>query len=175
MSLQARMSEGDNRVVNPNRDVAHNFEYMMLEVARRVEEGTWDYLTLLGKREGVTDEDAGLAVAAVCKFVTVQMEHKHESMAQCLARCGFLDLKPAARCVVMAHLGTIILGTHWAGVREATLGGVGPALTYKRLRWHGRRCHLLMTMPRWKRRLYLLKTRLRRAWREFTRKSAYDA
>lgn len=174
MGMQARMSQADERLYSPNRDVAHNFEYVIQEVAKKVEEGRWDYLADLAKREGVTDDDLGAVCAALCKFVTVQLDYKRESMAQCLARCGFLELKPAARAAVMATLGTVILGMHWAGVRESTLGGKGPALTYKQLRWHGRKLVLLMKMPRWRRRLYTLWGRVRRAWRVLTERTAYD-
>lgn len=174
MSLQARMSQGDDRLYNVNRDVAHNFEFVIMEVAKCMEEGKWPVLTKLAKENGVSDTDLGKCCEALIKFMGVQTENPEESMAACLARCGFLELPEIARVVVMAYLGNITLGIHHAGVRDATLGGVGPAATYKKLRWAGRKCALLMTMPRWKRRLYRLKERMRRAWRAFWEKSKYD-
>ncbi len=173
-SLQARMSQGDARLYNPDRDVAHNFDFVIQEVAKAVEEGRWEPLTKLARNHSVPDEELGRTCQALIKFIGVQADNPRESMACCLARCGFLDLHPTARVVVMAYLGQITLGMHWAGVREATLGGVGPALTYKKLRWEGRRFSLIMKMPRWKRRLYRLRDRLRRAWRAFTEATVYD-
>lgn len=173
-SLQARMSQGDNRLYSVNRDIAHNFDFVVQEVARCVEEGRWPALTALAAAHKVADETLGKCCQALCRFVGVQADNPKESMAACLARCGFLDLPEAARVVVMAYLGTVTLGIHHRGVREATLNGAGPADTYKRLRWHGRRMVLLMRMSRTRRWLYRLRERLRRAWRALTRKSEYD-
>lgn len=168
------MSQGDPRLYNANRDVAHNFEFVMKEVALAIEQGRVRWLRALAAENEVSDEELGRCCQALCKFVFVQADDPKESMSACLARCGFLDVSNAARVVVLAYLGQVTLGMHHAGVREATLGGVGPALTYRGLRWHGRRLTLLMTMPRWKRRLYRLQARLRRAWRAFTERSEYD-
>lgn len=174
MGTQARMSESDNRYYSPNRDVAHNFNYVISEVADRIEGGKWDYLLELAKKEGVTDDQLGQVCAALIKFSAVQLDHKKESMASCLSRCGFLELSPAARAIVMAWMGTVYLGMMWSGVREATLGGVGPVQSYQKLRWQGRRMMILMTLPKWRRRLHNLRSRLRRAWRVLTKANLYD-
>lgn len=168
------MSQGDNRLYNVNRDVAHNFDFVIQEVAKCLEERRWNALTNLAAEYKVSDETLGLACAALCKFVGVQADNPKESMAQCLARCGWLDLPEQARVVVMAYLGVITLGIHHKGVREATLDGRGPADSYKKLRWHGRQLVLLMRMPRWRRWLYRLKQRVRRAWRALTERNVYD-
>lgn len=173
-SMQARMTQGDPRLYSPNRDVAHNFEFVIQEVAECLETGKWPALTRLAAEKGVTDVELGKCCEALCKFVIVQTDNPKESMGACLGRCGFLDLPETARIVVMAYLGNIILGMHWAGVREATLNKEGPALTYRKLRWHGARLVILMKMPRWRRYLHNLKGRCRRAWREFWQKSKYD-
>jgi hypothetical protein len=174
MGLNARMSPSDQRLYNPNRDVAHNFNQVIMEVAERCEKGTWDALVKLAEEKGISDEVLGKACQSLCKFVATQADEPKESMPAGLARCGFLDLPPAARIIVSAYIGTVILGMSWAGVREATLGGVGPTVTYQNLRWHGMRCARLMTMPRWKRSLYCLWGRVKRAWRVLTRKDLYE-
>lgn len=173
--LQARMSQGDNRLYNVNRDVAHNFDFIIQEVAKCMEEERWPALTRLARDAQITDEALGRCCEALIKFIGVQADNPNESMAQCLARCGFLDLPETARVVTMAYLGNITLGIHHRGVREATMNGVGPADSYKKLRWHGRQLVLLMKLPRWKRSLYRLKQRVRRAWRALTEKNVYDA
>lgn len=174
MSLNARMTATDPRLYNVNRDVAHNFDFVIQEVAKCAEDRRWPALTKIAQAAGVSDTDVGAVCQAVIKFMGVQADNPKESMGACLARCGFLDLPEAARVVVMAYLGNVTLGIHFAGVREATLNGQGPALTYKKLRWEGRKFALLMTMPRWKRRLYRIRERLRRGWRALTEKSVYD-
>lgn len=173
-ALQARMTEGDNRLYNPNRDVAHNFDFVIQEVAKCMEEGRWAALTKLARDAHLTDECLGKCCEAVIKFMGVQADNPKESMAACLARCGFLDLPEIARVVTMAYLGQVTLGIHHHGVREATMGGVGPAASYKKLRWHGRKLVLLMKMSPLRRRLYRLRARVRRAWRALTEKNVYD-
>lgn len=172
MTLNARMSQQDPRLYSPNRDVAHNFGEIIMEVAKRCEEGNWDTLREYAKEKGLTDEDLGKVCQAVCQFVAKDPE-KGESMAVGLSKSGFLDLPPAGRVVVMAYLGVVTLGVHWAGVREATINGVGPAQGYKQLRWHGMRCAKLMTLPRWRRRLYNLQSRVKKAWRALWEKDIY--
>lgn len=173
-SLQARMNANDPRLYNVNRDVAHNFGFVITEVAKCLEEGRWAALTRIAEEAKVTDEVLGKACEALIKFVFVQAENPKESMAACLARCGWLDLPEQSRVVVMAYLGLITLGIHHRGVREATLNGEGPADTYKKLRWHGRKLALLMKMSRTRRWLYRLRERFRRAWRALTEKNEYD-
>ena len=174
-ALQARMSQGDNRLYNVNRDVAHNFDFVIQEVAKCIEEGRWPALTRIAKQAGLSDECLGLSCVALCRFVGVQADNPKESMAQCLARCGWLALPEEARVVVTAYLGLITLGIHHRGVREATMNGQGPADSYRRLRWHGRQLVLLMKMSRTRRWLYRLRQRVRRAWRALTEKNVYDA
>lgn len=171
--LQARMTEGDPRLYNVNRDLAHNFDQVILATASRIEAATWKDLHDIARASGVSDEDLGKACQCLCRFILAQSDDKKESMAGCLARCGFLDLHPAARVVVTSYLGTVVLGMHWAGVHEATMGGIGPVLTYQDLRWYGVRCVKLMQMPPWRRTLYKLRARWRRAWRNFWKPDAF--
>ena len=161
MSIQARMSEGDPRLYNVGRDVAHNFAHVMTTVAERLETGQWDAVQELARVHGVTEDELGKACEALCNFVAKNIEHR-ESMSAGLARFGFLDLHPMARVIVMAWLGNVTLGMHWAGVREATLGGTGPAMTYQDLADRGAECAKLLTMGRWRRRWHKLKHRVRR-------------
>jgi len=174
MSMNARMSQTDPRLYNVNRDCAHNYGEVMQEVAKAIEARRWHPLTELAKANKVTDEELGRACQAVIRFIGVQADNPKESMADCLARCGFLAVHPTARVVVMGYLGLIHLGMHFAGVRETTLNGQGPALTYKKLRWYGMKMTKLMSLPRWRRAIYFCRQRLRRAWRALTEKNVYD-
>lgn len=169
MSMQARMSQSDQRLYNPSRDVAHNFDYLIKEVADRCVAGTWPEMRAIAAKHGLTDDALGRTVEALTKFVMGQNDIRGESMANCLVRTGFYDQPTIAKVVVMAYLGSISLGTHWAGVHEATLNGQGPLLTYQGLRWYGRMSALLMRMPRWQRVLRGWHRRLRTSWRALWR------
>lgn len=164
MSLQARFSPNDDRLYSTNRDLAHCFGPVMSLVLERVRTLDWPALVKLAKDQGVTDDDLGKGCKALTDFVASSSDLPKESMAQGLARCGWFGLPDAVRVILMAHLGTVILGMHWGGVREATLGGVGPALGLRELRWLGRQSALLMKLPWWRRKLLLAWRRVRRAW-----------
>src|SRR5215471_20660223 len=163
MGLQARMSESDPRMYNVNRDCAHNFEYVMKEVASRLEDGRWAYLDALLKEKGVTLEQLGLACAAACKFVHAACENPKEKMGECLARSGFWDVPELASVALSAYVGTIMFGMFWVGAREATLGGVGPCTNMEGLREAGERAHRLITMSPWRRRWERVKARYARS------------
>lgn len=151
--MQARLTQNDTRLYTPDRDLAHCFGPFIERVAQRIEDGRWPALTRLANLEGIDEETLGKACQCLCHFIVTQVDTASETMAQGMDRCGWLDLPETARVIVMAHLGAITLGAHWAGVREATMGGQGPALTYKALADVGHRCAELMKKPRWKRRL----------------------
>jgi hypothetical protein len=65
--------------------------------------------------------------------------------------------------IVIAYLGNVTLGIHFAGVREATLGTTSPVLAYKDLVAAGAQLVESMRMPRWRRWLRKLYRRLRRS------------
>jgi hypothetical protein len=163
MTLQARMSQDDPRFYNPNRDVAHCFAEVARETAARLEDERWEVIHKLGEQHQITQEDLGLACKAFCEFVTADFR-KGESMLACLERVGWFEVKPEAQLFYLGVLGTVVAGVFFAGVREATLGGVGPLLSCQDLRQRGAECARAMTMPRWRRRLAGVRRRLRGAW-----------
>jgi hypothetical protein len=163
-SIQARMSKEDPRLYNVNRDVAHNFERVAQLVAGRLEDELWPELSDILKREGVNQEDLGEACQAFIKFVATGFEDPKADMAMALDRCGWMKVKPGAQVAVMACLGTVIIGMHHAGVREATLGGEGPAMTLKQLTDYGEQSSKLITQGRWARRWRRWTSRIRAAF-----------
>lgn len=163
-SLQARMSEHDPRLYNVNRDVAWNFKEIITEVAGRVEDGKWEPLNQLMQEKGITPEQQGEGIAAICRFVAGATDIKKESMGVCLQRCGFYDIPDYAQVAIMAYLGTVILGVYWHGAHEATMGGVGPCATYQDLADAGAKCHKLLALPKWRRKLNAFVYRIQRAW-----------
>ena len=157
--LQARMSENDPRFYSPTRDVAHNFQYVVREAAARLEDGRWRQLHELLGGSGLTEEQLAVALDRFCVFVDRSVQDKR--MTDSLLISGFADVPDAAQIALMATIGAIMSGIYWSGVHEATIGGQGPAQTYGDLREVGRRCYLLVTMPRWRRRWLMLTTRVR--------------
>ncbi len=164
MGLNARMSEGDPRLYNTNRDLAHCFADVARETAARLEDGRWAALRDLLKEKGVTDEQLGVACQAACLFVVSSTENPKEKMGECLLRAGFWDGPELANIAYMAILGTVVMGMFWSGVHEVTLGGQGPTMTCQDLRELGKLCHEKMTMPRWKRKLLGWKIKLKAVW-----------
>ncbi len=165
--LQARMSENDPRLYNVYRDVAHCFGDVAREVAGRLEDGRWPVVKEICDKYGVTEDQLGLACEAFCKFVASSVEIPKERMNDALTRSGWYAVPDVAQVAYMAYLGTVVSGYFFAGVREATLGGVGPAQNYQDLREVGSRASKLMTAPRWRRKLDRLWERLRLTWATF--------
>lgn len=126
MSLQARMSEHDSRLYDPNRDIAHNFRFVVEHIAKRMDEGRWDIATEVANVFHVTPDDLGEACAGFIRFVAGAAQKPKETMTQCLDRSGFLKAKPAAQLLHLAYLGSLLAGVYYRGAKEATIKGNGP-------------------------------------------------
>lgn len=170
-SMQARLNQSDPRLYSVNRDVAHNFAYVIEETAKRIEAGNWKPLVAYGENAGLCDEDLGAGCQVLIRFVLGQLDFPKEGMSASLQRAGFFDLPEEVRIILMAHLGSIVLGIYWVGVHEATLGGEGPLLTCKQLQEHGAQCAKLMSVPRWRRGLFKFWLRALEVWRVLQRGS----
>jgi hypothetical protein len=82
-------------------------------------------------------------------------------MPECLERAGWFAVKPLAQVAAMSILGTVILGYHAAGVREATINGEGPAMNLQTLAERGAGVARYLAMPKWKRWLARRKIQLK--------------
>ena len=162
MSLQARLSAADPRLYSPDRDVAHNFRYVIELVAKRMESGAWPELhEVLGPQ--MTADEQGEACKALILFVHHAAEHPKDRMQQALDRSGFLACNPAAQVALMAYLGTAVAGLYYHGAKMATISQHGrregpcedkdEMATLLQSAQHSIR---LLTMPAWKRPLYRL-------------------
>lgn len=158
--MQMRLTQNDSRLYSPDRDLAHNFDKVMLLVGEAIEKAQWPMLSQLAKLHAITDEELGQACVAVCRFVLEQKDQPTATMYQCLQSVGFFALPEVSRVIVMAYLGKIILGMHFAGVREATLGTNSPVAGYGDLTAAAAELLALMRVPRWRRWLHKLKQRL---------------
>lgn len=168
MTLQARLSHSDSRFYNANRDLAHCFGGAMKEVADRMEGKRWPSLAVMLDASKVTEDDLGQACEACLLFVASATEFPKERMADALERCGWWKVPPPAQVGIMATLGTVMLGYFFAGARDATIGGEGPAASLQDLRWVGARTAKLLSMPRWRRPIAVFWERAKLAWRVMT-------
>lgn len=128
MSIQARMSPNDQRLYNPARDVAHNFAGVVELIINNYDDAGWAALREFTTQQGVTDEDIAATLDA---FVTAIMYAKDKlkrklSIHAALTETGFFKQKLLAQVTIMALLGQIYTGMHYAGIREATIGNEGP-------------------------------------------------
>jgi hypothetical protein len=162
MSLQARMSEGDRRLYNPSRDVAHNFKEVMDIVAGRLEDHKWPELADILGRERVSMDEVGEACGCYCTYLSsaANPDMIGVSMVESLKMSGFFECKPAAQVAVLAMIGTCYAGIQFGGIREASIGGEGPMETIAEVVEHAARLHKYTGMPRWRRRLEDFKRRL---------------
>jgi len=159
------MSENDPRLYNVNRDVAHNFEQVAKLVFNRLQNRLWPELEEVISSAELTDEEMGQAVEAFALFLASAKDEMRTDMAEALEKAGWFRCKPAAQVAIMATLGTVTLGFHFAGIREATLAGSGPALTLTGLAQQGKQCAAFLAKPRWRRRLSCWRRRIRSALR----------
>lgn len=159
MTLQARMSEGDRRLYNPSRDVAHNFKDVLQLVAARLEDSKWPELAVLLERENVSMDDLGEACACYCNYVAAGFNDPKKSMQDGLVSSGFFECKPAAQVAVMAMIGVCYAGIQHVGIREATVGGEGPLMSVEDLLDSADDLLKYIGQPRWKRLLHGLKAK----------------
>jgi len=169
MSLQARMSEGDTRLYNPSRDVAHNFKQVLELVAARLEDEKWPELAELLAREGVSMDDVGEACGAYCTYVAsaADPESAQKPMQVSLLESGFFECHPAAQVAVLAMIGTCYAGIQHAGIREATVGGEGPLNSVSDLLKHAENLKRFVGLPAWLRPFAKLRYKLKKALSAF--------
>lgn len=170
-SLQYRMSESDPRLYSPQRDVAHCFLPIMREVFSRLQHRICPELEQVLEAHALPDQALGDACEALARFIAGAEEQMRErptrpgeGYAQELERCGWFSVPAAAQMAVMATLGMVVLGWHYAGVREATLSGEGPAMDLKTLSEEGANIARFLSLPRWRRKLTYIWLRLRAVW-----------
>lgn len=167
MSLQARLTENDQRLYSANRDVAHNFRFVVTEVADRLQDNRWPELHVALGGNAPSQFDMGEAAKAFITFVAAATENPKESMLEVLERSGWRAVYSGAQVAYMAMLGTVMAGIYFNGARAATLGGQGPCDDMATLIAAGREACKLIAAPRWKRPFMRLRNRVLNAVRAF--------
>lgn len=164
MTMQARMSANDQRLYNPSRDVAHNFEEVMRLVASRLEDHVWPELDGLLARENINLDDLGEACGAYCSYLASAVNEPNLAMEAALHKSNFLACKPAAQVAIMAMIGVCYAGIQFAGIRDASVAGDGPLYTVETLMVHAERFRAQAGRSRWQRRWDRFKARVRDGW-----------
>lgn len=166
MALNARMSEGDRRLYNPSRDVAHNFQDVMNLVAGRLEDHKWPELQEVLKREDVTMDQLGEACGAYCQYLAwaADTDKQDWSMTKAIQESGFFDCEDAAQVAVLAMIGTCYAGIQFGGIRECTVDGEGPLQTVGELMKYAEEFRRYQGMGRLRRRWVKFKMKIKAAW-----------
>lgn len=165
MTMQARMSQGDSRLYNPSRDIAHNFKEVIELVAARLEDKKWPELASLLSREDVSLDDLGEACACYCNYIASSVDKPNLPMQACMQESGFFECKPAAQVAVMAMLGTCYSGIQHAGIRDATVNKEGPMASVSDLIEAADNLRRFMGKPVWLRKLLSIYYRFKASFR----------
>jgi hypothetical protein len=160
------MSENDPRLYSVNRDIAHNFDEVVRIVAHRLENECWPAIDQYLKKQGLTDDDLGLACKQFIEFVASAAQDPDETIDQAMSRTGYLEMDDRLQVALMAHFGAVMAGMYFHGVREATIRDsqgreLGPTYDKERLVQAGHRARTLMCKPRWARKLIRARDRMR--------------
>lgn len=164
MSIQARMTQNDPRLYSPARDFAHCFDYVIRETLKRAAADGWVATRPLTAAMASPTGELAKAGEAVARFVG-SASLPEDTMESSLRKSGFLAVDPPAQAFLCAHLGAVILGLHWAGVREASFGGYNPALTYQTLAAEGEKFAKLLAAGPVRRALLTARYRIRGLFR----------
>jgi hypothetical protein len=164
MSLQARLLNY-TPLYNPNRDVAHNFNFVARTVAASLEDGTWPELAELLKSHNITMEQLGEACAAYCRYLSMAVTEPLLPVHRALEHSGFLACPPMAQVALMATIGQVFTGIQHVGVREATISGDGPVMNMGELVAEGQRVLKFLRRPKWQRSLLMVVRYLVRLWK----------
>ncbi len=121
-----------DKALDPNRDIAHNFQFVLRTVAGRLEDHPWKALRQLLQSAGVTEQVLGETCEAFIHFAVSMTDNRKETMEQALNRCGWDKLPEEAKIAFMAYFGTVYAGMAFAGIRSATYGDKGPVEDMKR-------------------------------------------
>lgn len=170
--MQMRASADDERFYDPNRDLAHCYDQVLMEVAKRLEAGTWSPLSEYLEQHGIDQDQLGEACRAYCDFIVHTTDDQRETLEAVLKRVGWFEIPEPAQVAYVAYIGLVITGMFFKGRRDATLLDEQRISSPVHLRHYGRRSAKIMTMPRWRRWIYYLLRAPARWYRRKTRKRA---
>lgn len=121
-------------------------------------------------RLGPVYEDMAKALEGLAVFVA-EPPKKGDTMEGCLEASGFLAAPGYAQVAVLAILGAIMAGMYFAGSRDVTIDGKGPAEQARHLVEEGREFLRVASYPAWLRPFRRLARRVYKAFTAFREKS----
>ena len=158
--IRARGSD-DTRLYAPNRDVAHNFPFVIEKVFNDIVNFRWYCANKYMDEHKITADDAVKAVDAFVTFMRSAVDNPNEDMVSCLERSGWFSVSDAMQLVLMANIGRVMTGIFFNGAREATLGGEGPCQHMQDLIAAGELSMKLLRMTSWQRLRWHVAARLK--------------
>lgn len=139
----------------PARDLTYFFPDLCKRVAKSLHEQQFPDLHRWLDSQGVTSDDLGEACRAFCEYLVTSHEVPAECPNDVLERAGWFKVKPEAQIAYMYYVGTTMAGYFFKGIRDVQeLGRDAPA-SLKQLRTYGKYARMVMSMPPWRRWLYL--------------------
>jgi hypothetical protein len=160
MSVQMKVSQNDNRLYSPDRDIAHNFKFVVTKVGDMLTDEHWPALTKLLKDHGVTTDQLGDAHRAYIIYVATTAQHPKEKIQHALQRSGWADVPEIVKIAHQAYIGLIMTGMWYYAARDASLGA-DTSVDAKTLVEEGDRIARLMRQSWWRRKLSSLKKQIR--------------
>lgn len=112
---------------NPQRDIAYCYVPAMREAIAGLDKAHWSlWMETYLRENSITEEDLAKAVAALTKSHELFLTTDLRSPAEALERGGFSEQPVAARLLLFARLGEVMLGGFWAAVRWVSKQGNPP-------------------------------------------------
>ena len=137
---------------SPARDVAYLWPGLLATLADRLEDRADPEIHKILDEHGITLDDLGEAVGALCRFANSSHKNLDDNMSQCLEKSGWHDAKPEARIACLYYIGAMIVGTFFKGIREAIPENDNRELpVLDDLVQAARQFEAYVSMPRWRR------------------------
>lgn len=149
MSIQA--ITGGGRLYDQNRDLAHNFGWVLHQAAQRFANRRWAVVEEFLRAQGVEDQQLVDGLQALFRFVEAARDGDGTDMKRDMAVAGWDQVPEPVRLAIMAHCGAILLGAFYVGVNQAMIAGDDPTKRYPDLWAGGREFARLMEQSRLRR------------------------
>jgi hypothetical protein len=151
---QIRPPEG-GKWYSPDRDLAHNFPALFMEMVRKYRNRSWPELEDVISACGLSDREIDEAISCYADYIggAVSKDGKPLTMLESLTDSGFLARSPAAQVCVFAMVGLVMSSAQFTAARDATIGGEGPLLDMQKFVEESKKMSYYYSRPRWLRKV----------------------